>query len=114
MASADSVGSRVIVPPSFTGSRRYYVLNYQDTMTIYRVYGPPDLFVTFTCNTKWQEISDALCFKPGQQPCDRSELVVHIFHMKVSEFMPDIREGATFGLVEREIGSNLFLNDFGG
>jgi hypothetical protein len=46
------VGSRVIVSPSFTGGRRYYVMNYQDAMTICRVYGPPDLFMTFTCNTK--------------------------------------------------------------
>jgi hypothetical protein len=76
MVSGDSIGSRVIVPSSFTGSRRYYVLNYQDAMAICRVYGPPDLFVTFTCNTKWKEISDALHFEPGQQPCDRSELVV--------------------------------------
>jgi hypothetical protein len=27
MTSVDSVGSRVIVPPSFTGGRRYYVMN---------------------------------------------------------------------------------------
>jgi hypothetical protein len=99
MTSADSVGSRMIVPPSFTGGRRYYVMNYQDAMAICRVYGPPDLFVTFTCNPKWKEISDALHFEPGQQPCDRSELVVRVFHMKVEEFIIDIREGKTFGPV---------------
>jgi hypothetical protein len=76
MVSGDSVGSRVIVPSSFTGCQRYYVLNFQDAMTICRVYDPPDLFVTFMCNTKWKEISDALHFEPRQQPCDRSELVV--------------------------------------
>jgi hypothetical protein len=97
--NADSVGSRVVVPPSFTGGRRYYVMNYQDTMAIYRVYSPPDLFVTFTCNMKWKEISDALHFETGQQPCDRSEIVVRVFHMKVEEFIVDIREGKTFGHV---------------
>ncbi|WVZ82292.1 hypothetical protein U9M48_029572 [Paspalum notatum var. saurae] len=97
LISADSVGFRVIVPPSFTGGRRYHVMNYQDAMAICRVYGPPDLFVTFTCNTKWREIVDALRFEPGQQPCDRSDLIVRVFHMKVDEFIADIREGRTFG-----------------
>jgi hypothetical protein len=65
LTSVDSVGGRVIVPASFTGSRRYHVMNYQDAMAICRVYGPPDLFVTFTCNPKWKEIFDALRFEPG-------------------------------------------------
>jgi hypothetical protein len=99
MSSADFVGSRVIVPPSFTGGRRYYVMNYQDAMAIYRVYCPPDLFVTFTCNMKWKEISNPLHFETGQQPCDRSELVVRVFHMKIEEFIEDIQEGKTFGPV---------------
>jgi hypothetical protein len=99
MTSADSVGSRVVVPPSFIGGRSYYVMNYQDTMAICRVYGPPDLFVTFTCNMKWKEISDALHFETGQQPCDRSKIVVRVLHMKVDEFILDIREGTTFGPV---------------
>jgi hypothetical protein len=60
--NADSIGGRVVVLASFTGGRRYHVMNYQDAMVICRVYGPPDLFVTFTCNTKWREIVDALCF----------------------------------------------------
>lgn len=44
LISADAVGGKVIVPASFTGSRRYHVMNYQDAMAICRVYGPPDLF----------------------------------------------------------------------
>jgi hypothetical protein len=99
LTSADSVGKRVILPASFTGGRRYQVMNYQDVMAICRVYGPPDLFVTFTCNTKWREIVDALRFEPGQHPYDRSDVVVRVFHMKVDEFMANIREGRTFGPV---------------
>jgi hypothetical protein len=97
LTSADSVGGRVIVPASFTGGRRYHVMNYQDAMAICRVYGPPDLFVTFTCNPKWKEIVDALRFEPGQQACDRSDIVVRVFHMKVDEFIADIRENKIFG-----------------
>jgi hypothetical protein len=90
---------KVILPASFTSGKRYQVMNYQDAMAICRVYGLPDLFVTFTCNTKWREIADALCFEPGQQPCDCSDVAVHVFHMKVDEFMVDIGEGRTFGPV---------------
>ncbi|CAN6284061.1 unnamed protein product [Urochloa humidicola] len=74
-------------------------MNYQDAVAIHRVYGPPGLFVTFTCNTKWREIGDALRFEPGQQPCDRSDLIVRIFRMKVDKFIADIREGKTFGQI---------------
>jgi hypothetical protein len=97
LTDANSVGERVVMPASFTGGRRYHVMNYQDAMAICRVFGPPDLFVMFTCNSKWSEIADALRFEPGQQPFDRSDLVVQVFHMKVDEFIEDIREGKTFG-----------------
>jgi hypothetical protein len=97
LTSADSVGGRVIVPASFTGGRRYHVMNYQAAMAICRVYGPPDLFITFTCNPKWKEIVDALRFEPGQQPCDRSDIVLRVFHMKVDEFIADIRGNKIFG-----------------
>ncbi|ONM03922.1 putative replication protein [Zea mays] len=109
LTSADSVGGRVIVPASFTGGRRYHVMNYQDAMAICRVYGPPDLFVTFTCNPKWKEIVDALRFEPGQQACDRSDIVVRVFHMKVDEFIADIREDKTFGPIRAGFGNSLIL-----
>ncbi|AQK90645.1 putative replication protein [Zea mays] len=109
LTSADSVGARVIVPASFTGGRRYHVMNYQDAMAICRVYGPPDLFVTFTCNPKWKEIVDALRFEPGQQPCDRSDIVVRVFHMKVDEFIADIRENKIFGPIRAGFGNSLIL-----
>jgi hypothetical protein len=94
-----NAGSWMIVPSSFTGGRRYHVMNYQDVMAICRVFGAPYLFVTFTCNTKWKEIADAICFEIGQQPCDRSDVIVRVFHMKVADFIADIREGKTFGPV---------------
>jgi hypothetical protein len=49
----NNVGEKVILPVSFTRSKRYMVQNYQDAMAICRFYGPPDLFITFTCNPKW-------------------------------------------------------------
>lgn len=68
-------------------------------MAIRRVYGPHDFSVTFTCNTKWREIAGALRCDPGQLPCDWSDLVARVFHMKVHKFVDDIKEGRTFGVV---------------
>ncbi|XP_040381099.1 uncharacterized protein LOC121054713 [Oryza brachyantha] len=53
ITNGDSIGKRVILHASFTGSRRYMVMNYQDVMAICRVFGSPDLFVTYTYNSKW-------------------------------------------------------------
>ena len=33
---------------------------FQDAMAIVRTYGRPDLFVTFTCNPTWREITENL------------------------------------------------------
>nr|XP_016449524.1 PREDICTED: uncharacterized protein LOC107774493 [Nicotiana tabacum] len=52
-----SQGKRIILPSSFTGGARYMVQNYQDAMTICKWAGYPDLFITFTCNPKWPEIT---------------------------------------------------------
>ena len=45
-----TVGKRIVLPSSFTGSLRYMVQNYQDAMVICRWAGYPNLFLTFTCN----------------------------------------------------------------
>ena len=58
------LGKKVILPLSFTGGPRYQHQLYQDAMGIVRCFGKPDSFVTFTCNPRWQEITDALL--PGQ------------------------------------------------
>jgi hypothetical protein len=58
-----------------TGGRRYMIQNYHDSIAICRVHGPPDYFVTFTCNSKWPEISEGL-LEPGQKPTDGSDIVV--------------------------------------
>jgi hypothetical protein len=48
-----SIGKRIVLPSSFTGSPRYMIENYQDAMTIRRWTSYPDLFITFACNAKW-------------------------------------------------------------
>ena len=71
--------------------------NYHDCIAICRVYGPPNKFTTFTCNSKWPEINEAIRFEPGQKPCDRSNMIVRVFHIKLHEYLDDIKEGRIFG-----------------
>ncbi|KAF8062154.1 hypothetical protein N665_1201s0007 [Sinapis alba] len=50
-------GSRFLLPDSFTGEPRYMKNMYLDAMAICKHFGFPDLFITFTCNPKWPEIT---------------------------------------------------------
>lgn len=93
--TGSQMGKMTILPSSFTGGRRYMVQNYHDAIAICRVYGPPDFFVTFTCNAKWPEITESL--EPGQRASDRSDIVVRVFNMKLEELLHDIRSGKAFG-----------------
>jgi len=65
-------GVPVILPSTFIGSPRNMVQNYQDAMTIVSRFGKPDIFLTFTCNPKWTEITANL--KPYEQACNRPDL----------------------------------------
>ena len=93
----NSISKRVILPASFTGSKRYMVQNYQDAMAICRFYGPPDLFIAFTCNPKWQEIAVALAFVPGQRYDARPDIVSRVFKLKVDELVSELKKGTYFG-----------------
>jgi len=39
--------------------------HYQDAIAIYHALGPPDFFVTLTCNPSWPKITNELL--PGQR-----------------------------------------------
>ena len=82
------VGRRVILPSSFTGGPRHMQKLYQDSMSIARRLGKPDLFVTVTCNPKWREIRGALL--AGQTAADRPDLSARVFHMKFKAIMEDL------------------------
>lgn len=66
-------------------------------MALCRRFGCPDLFITYTCNAAWPEITEALTFIPGQQPSDRSDIVDRVFEMKLKLFVDDIKKYEFFG-----------------
>ncbi|CAA0825292.1 Unknown protein, partial [Striga hermonthica] len=91
-----SQGKRIILPSSFTGGARYMVQNYQDAMAICRWTGYPDIFITFTCNPKWPEISRFLAEK-NLNPEDRPDIICRVFKTKLDQLMRDVRHNKMFG-----------------
>lgn len=91
-----AVGKRIVLPSTFTGGARYMQQNYQDAMAICRWAGYPDLFITFTCNPKWPELS-TLLFNLDVNPEDRPDLVARLFKIKLDQLIKDIKKGHIFG-----------------
>ena len=78
--ASEDVGQRIILAPSHTGSPRFYQENYLNSMAVVRELGGIDLFLTFTCNPKWSEITEELL--PGQSAEDRPDLCARVFNLK--------------------------------
>ena len=91
-------GKKVILPATFTGSPRYMMQNYLDAMAMCKAYGFPDLFITFTCNPKWPEITRFLR-KRGLKSEDRPDVSTRVFKMKLDQLIKDIKELRIFGKV---------------
>ena len=75
------------------------IQNYQDAMAIYRLYGNHDLFMTFTCNPKWPEITRALSMIPGQKSKDRPKIISRVFKIKLDNILSTIKSREIFGTV---------------
>ena len=84
------------------------IQNYQDAMAICRQYENPDLFITFTCNPKWPEITRALSKILGQKPEDRPDIIARIFKMKLNEMLATIKSGTIF----EKIIADLYVVEF--
>ncbi|KAL7085427.1 hypothetical protein ACP275_14G281600 [Erythranthe tilingii] len=94
-------GKRVILPATFVNEARYMIQIYQDEMAICRWAGYPDLFVTFTCNQNWIEITRFLKGQ-GLKPEDRPDIVCRVFKIKLDQFIKEIKQGKVFGKVKSE------------
>jgi len=87
----NDVWQKMILPSSFQGDERAMGQLYQDAMAGVRKFGKSDLFITFTCNPKWKEITYTLL--PGQTAKDCLELVTRVFNLKVDALLKDIKDG---------------------
>jgi hypothetical protein len=80
--------------------------NYHDGLANCKVYGPPDFFITFTCNPGWPEIIESFL---SLVTTDRSDIIVRVFHLKLDDILDDIRSGKIFGPF---ITGNFFMVSF--
>ncbi|CAI6374709.1 unnamed protein product [Macrosiphum euphorbiae] len=69
----------------------------QDALCIAQTKGKPCLFMTFTCNAQWPEITDNLL--PHQQARDRHDLVARVFKCKLKKLMDLLTKSNIFGEV---------------
>ncbi|CAN1120468.1 hypothetical protein LINPERHAP2_LOCUS212 [Linum perenne] len=92
-------GQRVILSSSLTGSPRYKYENFQDAVAICRTLGYPNLFITFTCNTKWPEVQFMidLVRETGVKDPNRADVMAHMFKIKLNQLISEIRTKEIFG-----------------
>ncbi len=95
----NDVRQKMILPSSFQGGERPMGQLYQDAMAKVRKFGKPDLFVTFTCNPKWKEITNALLL--GQTAKDRPKLVTRVFNLKLDTLLKDIKDGVLGNVIAK-------------
>jgi hypothetical protein len=62
-------------------------------------FGKSDVFVTFTCNPKWKEITNALF--SGQITKDRLELLIHVFNLKLDTLLKDIKDSVLSNVIAK-------------
>ena len=98
---SSNAGIKIILPPTIYSSPRWYSNCYQDAMAIVRSHGKPDLFITMTCNPKWEEITNSLF--PGEQPSDRPDITARVFHLKANNLIEDLTKNNIFGRVKSYI-----------
>ena len=87
----------ILLPSSFYGGPRCMAQLYYDSMAMVRRYGKPDIFITFTCNPSWREITENLFHKQRAQY--RPDLVCRVFSIKLKALMSDLTNGQIFGTV---------------
>ena len=96
--NANAIGRRTVLPSSYAGSPRNMSKHYYDAMALASKHGPPDLFVTMTCNPGWIEIQREML--PGESAADRPDLCARVFKLKLDELIEDITsKRAALGLI---------------
>ena len=92
-----NVGRLTILPSSYAGSPRHMHEYAQDAIAYVRLYGRPDLFITFTCNQSWDEILQLLL--QGQSAVHRHDITARVFRQKLKSLINYIVKLEVFGSV---------------
>ena len=88
----------LIIPPTFMYGKRKMNKLFQDALTIFHNTGPPQIFLTFTTNLEWKEITDNLY--PGVEASEDVFLVNRVFHAKMKSLLEYIDVHDIFGRMQ--------------
>ncbi|XP_074346722.1 uncharacterized protein LOC141685526 [Apium graveolens] len=83
--------------PGYAGSKCYMQHNFQDALVVCRHVGHPDIFLTMTCNTIWDEIQKMIVYLPGCQSQNCPNIISRVFKMKPDQMTNDIKKKSYFG-----------------
>jgi hypothetical protein len=70
---------------------------FQDSIYLITHFGKPDLFVTFTANPRWEEVTAA--FFTDQTVANRPDIIARVFRAKLKDLIGQIRNSEVFGNV---------------
>ncbi|CAN1781982.1 ATP-dependent DNA helicase PIF1 [Linum perenne] len=76
-------------------------------MAICHYFGNPDLFITFTSNAQWPEITNAFKNIVGSHGEDKPAIVARVFRMKLQHLKDDINDHHIFGRTVAVISAQL-------
>nr|XP_017245432.1 PREDICTED: uncharacterized protein LOC108217092 [Daucus carota subsp. sativus]XP_017245433.1 PREDICTED: uncharacterized protein LOC108217093 [Daucus carota subsp. sativus] len=96
-SNSATVGKGVILPAGYVGSKRYMQQNFQDALAVCRHVGHPDIFLTMTCNSMWDEIQRMMTYVPGCTPANSPDIVSRVFRLKLEQLTNDIKKKSFFG-----------------
>ena len=87
--SPAATGRPIILPASYTGNLRHWQQCHLDAMALVQHCGSkPDLFITFTANPSWPEVTANL--RVGETASNRHGLVCRVFNQKLRSVLHDI------------------------
>jgi len=103
--SNSRIGKMIVLPSTHIGGPRYQQQSFQDALAIVQQHGKPDLFLTFTCNPKWVEITREI---GDEQAINRPDIVARVFYLKLQELMRVILDEKWLG----DVTAYLYVIEF--
>ncbi|XP_017247877.2 uncharacterized protein LOC108219103 [Daucus carota subsp. sativus] len=95
--NSSNVGKGVILPAGYVGSKRYMQQNFQDALAVCRHIGHPDIFLTMTYNSMWDEIQRMMAYLPGCLSANSPDIISRVFRLKLEQLTNDIKKKSHFG-----------------
>ncbi|XP_074364745.1 uncharacterized protein LOC141705756 [Apium graveolens] len=93
-----NIGTGIILPAGFVGSKRYMQQNFQDALAICHFIGHPDIFLIMTCNPLWDEIQKMMKYLPGCIAPNCPDIISRVFRLKLDQLLADIKTKKYFGV----------------